>query len=52
MAQKSRFLQVLKGPMQNDFSSSTHQIFDLIEAHHPTAKVLVRWYLTGPWYAA
>ena len=40
---------VLAGPMQGQFSGGTHAIFDLIAAHHPTAKVLVRWYLTGPW---
>ena len=39
----------LAGPMQREFSTATHSIFNLIEAHHPTAKVLVRWYLTGPW---
>ena len=38
--------------MQGDFSSATHQMFDLIQSHHPTAKVLVRWYLTGPWKGA
>ncbi len=39
----------LAGPMKGDFSVATHAIFNLIEAHHPTAKVLVRWYLTSPW---
>ena len=39
----------LAGPMQGQFSTATHSIFNLIEAHHPTAKVLVRWYLTAPW---
>jgi hypothetical protein len=39
----------LVGPMERVFSASTHSIFDLIKLHHPTAKIIVRWYLTGPW---
>jgi hypothetical protein len=40
-------IQLSDGLTVPPVAPATSQIMDLIETHHPTAKLLVRWYLSG-----